>query len=45
MLKIEQKSAVLNLKNKNVDPLKLEIACGPIKKTKRAFKNQRQDKK
>ena len=40
MLKREQKYVVLNLQNKNSDPLKLEIACGP-QKTKRAFKNQR----
>ena len=30
MLKRKQKNVVLNLKNQNVEPLKLEIACGPI---------------
>ena len=40
MFKKEQKSVVLNLQNQNADPSKLEIACGTIKKTKRAFKNK-----
>ena len=30
MLKIKQQNVALNLKNKNSDPLKLEIANGPI---------------
>ena len=34
MLKREQQNVMLNLQNKNVDPLKLEIACGTISKTK-----------
>ena len=40
MLKKTQKNIVLQLQNKNTEPLKLVIACGPIKKMKRVFKNQ-----
>ena len=35
MLKIKQQNVVLDLQNKNADPLKLVIACGPIKKKRR----------
>ena len=34
MLKMELLSVVLNVINQNADPLKLEIAFGPIKKRK-----------
>ena len=40
MLDQKQKNVVLWLKNLNAEPLKLVIACGPRKKTERAFKNQ-----
>ena len=40
MLKIKQQNVVLDLQNKSTETLKLVIACGPIKKTKRAFKNK-----
>ena len=40
MLKTEQQNGVLELQNQNANKLKLVIACGPIKKTKKAFKNQ-----
>ena len=33
MLKRKQQNVVLNLQNKNAEPLKLEIACGQIKNT------------
>ena len=40
ILKRKQQNIMLDLQNPNPDPLKLLIACGQIKKTKRAFKNQ-----
>ena len=41
MLKREHISFVLNLQNQNTEQLQLELACVPIKKKKREFKNKR----
>ena len=40
MLKIELLYVVLELQNQIAEPLNMEVACGKIKKTNWALKNQ-----
>ena len=38
MLKVGLLSVMLHLQNQNIEPLKLEVACGKIKQNKKGIK-------